>query len=137
MEQNKTIIFERFAQLAAKRLEEKKKFKTKQLKIKSMDDMVIEIRGLSDAELNEVYEFSDKPVEVDRYLIYYASKTLQETAKILVSDGNLKSGDEYKITEIFSSTERNFVARQILELSGATGDAGIEVVNETEEIKNF
>lgn len=136
MSQEKTIMFEKFAQQAARRLEERKKFRREQLKIKSMDDMVIEIRGLSDKEINDCYEFSKDSLEIDRYTMYCASSTLQEMAKILVADGKLKQGQEYTITEMFTSVERNFITKRILELSGVTGDAGVEVVKETEEIKN-
>ena len=132
----KTAVFENFAQQAARRMEEKKKHRKERLKIKSMGDTEIEIRGLSDKELNECFEFSEEPLEVDRYTIYYASQTLQEAAKILISNGTLKQGQEYKIAETFNSVERNFIVKRILELSGASGDAGIEVVSEVEEIKN-
>lgn len=137
MNQDKTIIFEKFAQQAARRLEERKKFRKEQLKITSMEDMVIEIRGLTDKEINDCYEFSENPLEIDRYTIYCASSTLQEMARILVADGKLKQGQEYTITEMFTSVERNFITKRILELSGVTGNAGVEVVKETEEIKNF
>lgn len=136
MDQEKTIIFEKFAQQAARRLEERKKHRKEQLKIKSMDDMVIEIRGLSDKEVNDCYEFSDNALEIDRYTIYCASSTLQEMAKILVTNGDLKPGQEYKITEMFTSVERNFIVKRILELSGVTGDSEIEIIKEGDEIKN-
>ena len=84
----KTAVFENFAQQAARRMEEKKKHRKERLKIKSMGDTEIEIRGLSDKELNECFEFSEEPLEVDRYTIYYASQTLQEAAKILISNIN-------------------------------------------------
>lgn len=134
---NKTIIFERFAQEAAKRLEEKKKFRVEHLKIKSMGDQELEIRGLSDVEFNDCMEFSDNPIEVDRYTMYMASSTLQNAAKIMVNQGKLQAGNEYKITEIFTGVERNFIVRRILALSGVGGEANIEVIKETEEIKNF
>lgn len=133
---DKTLIFEQFAKKAAKRMEERKKQRTEQLKIKSMEDMILEIRGLSDTELNECYEFSDKPIETDRYTIYCASPTLQKAAKLLVEHGTLKAGQEYKITEMFTGVERNFITRRVLSLSGATGEAEIEVIQEIEEVKN-
>ena len=137
MDRNEKIaVFENFAQQAARRMEEKKKLRKERLRIKSMGDTEIEIRGLSDKELNECFEFSEEPIEADRYTIYYASRTLQEAAKILVSNGTLKQGQEYKIAETFNAVERNFIAKRVLELSGASGDAGIEVVKEVEEIKN-
>ncbi len=135
MDQDKNVIFEQFARKARERIEEKKKFKREELIIDSMGGMTMEIRGLSDAELNEIYEFSDDAVETDRYLIFYSSGTLQEAAKIMVADGSLQAGKEYKITEMFTSLERNFIAKRVLTLSGAYGEADIRV-KETEEVKN-
>lgn len=133
---SKVITFEKFAQQAAKRLEERKKHRTEQLRLKDMDDMALDIRGLSDKEISECYEFSDDSLEIDQYTIYCASKTLQEAAKVLVAKGQLEPGQEYKITEMFTSLERNYIAKKILTLSGYLGDARIEVIEETEEIKN-
>lgn len=133
MQNDKTIIFEAFAKKAAQRLEERKKQRTERLLVKSVG-MEVEIRGLSDSELNDCMEFSENSIEVDRYTLYMASSTLQEAAKILKANGTLQQ--EYKITEMFSGAERNFLVRRVLELSGATGDAGIEVIQETEEVKN-
>lgn len=130
---NKIAVFEAFAKKAAQRLEEKKKHRTERLMIKSMD-MEIEIRGLSDTELNDCYEFSDSAIEIDRYTLYMASPTLQEAAKLLVADGTLKQ--EYKIAEMFSSVERSYLVNRVLQLSGAVGEAGIEVIKESEEVKN-
>lgn len=133
---SKEIMFEKFAQQAAKRIEERKKHRKEHLKLKDMDDMVLEIRGLSDKEVSECYEFSEDSLEIDQYTIYCASKTLQEAAKVLVTNGQLKPGQEYKITEMFTATERNYIAKRVLTLSGVLGDTGIEVIEETEEIKN-
>lgn len=134
-DKDRTIIFEQFARKAKERIEARKKFRKEELVISGMDNMVMEIRGISDAELNEIYEFSTDAVEVDRYLIYSASSTLQEAARLMVADGTLQPSKEYKITEMFTSAERNFIAKRILTLSGIYDDAGI-MVKETEEVKN-
>lgn len=134
MGQDKAVIFEQFARKAKERIEERKKFKKETLEIGSIG-MDIEIRGLSDAELNEVYEFSENAVESDKYAIYYASTTLQEAAKIMAADGSLKPGKEYTITDMFTQAERRFIAEHILILSGVNGDVEIKV-KETEEVKN-
>lgn len=133
---NKTVIFEQFARKAKQRLEERKKFKTEKLKIKSMGDEVLEIRGLSDNEISDCMDFSTDSLEVDRYTIYMASVTLQEAARVLVNEGALAPGKEYKITEIFTGAERNFITRRVLQLSGVGGEAEIEVISENEEVKN-
>lgn len=133
MKDDKTAIFEAFAKKAAQRLEERKKQRTMRLQICSMDTE-IEIRGLSDTELADCMEFSDNAAEVDKYTLYMASSTLQEAAGILVESGTLKQ--HYKITEMFTSVERRVLINKVLELSGATGEAEIEVIREGEEIKN-
>lgn len=132
-DKDKVLVFQNFARKAAQRLEERKKMRREKLYVKSIEDEV-EIRGLSDAELNDCMEFSEDPLEVDKYTVYYASPTLQEAGKILVADGTLKQ--EYKIMDMFTTPERRYLVNRVLELSGATGEAGIEPVKETEELKN-
>lgn len=132
-DKDKVLVFQNFARKAAQRLEERKKMRREKLYVKSIEDEV-EIRGLSDAELNDCMEFSEDPLEVDKYTVYYASPTLQEAGKILVADGTLKQ--EYKIMDMFTAQERRYLVNRVLELSGATGEAGIEPVKETEELKN-
>lgn len=134
MGQDKAAIFEQFARKAKERIEERKKFKKETLEIGSIG-MDIEIRGLSDAELNEIYEFSEDAIENDKYAVYYASTTLQEAAKIMAADGSLQPGKEYTITDMFTQAERRFIASRILELSGVNSEAGI-TVKETDEVKN-
>lgn len=135
MDQDKNVIFEEFARKARERIEGKKRFKREELIIDSMGGMTMEIRGLSDAELNEVYEFSGDAVENDKYAIYFASSTLQEAAKVMVAEGSLQTGREYLITDMFTQSERRFIAERILILSGVNGEPGIRV-KETEEVKN-
>lgn len=135
MDQNKVAIFEQFAKKAKEKIEEKKKLHKEELVLGSIG-MDMEIRGLSDAELNEIYEFSDDAVENDKYAVYFASSTLQEAAKIMVQKGSLEKGKEYTITEMFTQVERRFIAERILELSGVGGEADIKI-KEKEEVKNF
>lgn len=134
MEQDKVVIFEQFARKAKERIEERKKFKKEVLEIGS-SGLEIEIRGLSDAELNEVYEFSEDAIENDKYAIYYASTTLQEAAKVMAANGDLQLGKEYQITDMFTQAERRFIAERILILSGVNGDVGIKI-KEIDEVKN-
>lgn len=136
MEQDKTIIFEQFAKKAKERLEERKKMRREILEIAGMDNMGMEIRGLSDAEIAEVYEFSEDALENDKYAIFYASSTLQEAAKVMVAEGTLTAGKEYKITDMFTQAERRFIANRVLILSGVNSEPGIKI-KETEEVKNY
>lgn len=131
--QDKTVIFKAFAKKAAARLEERKKQRTEWLKIQSIDDQ-IQIRGLSDAELQDCFDFSENTIDVDEYTIYMASPTLQEAAKILKAEGTIPQ--EYKIAEMFTLSERNYIAKRVLALSGMDGQANVEVIKENEEIKN-
>lgn len=57
MDKDKVVVFEQFARKAAERLEERKKLRTETLKVKSLGDMEIEIRGLTDAEINDCMDF--------------------------------------------------------------------------------
>lgn len=132
-EKDKALVFQNFARKAAQRLEERKKLRTERLYVGSIEDEV-EIRGLSDAELNDCMEFSDDPAEVDKYTVYYASPTLREAGKLLKENGTLKQ--EYKIMDMFTPVERRYLASRVLELSGALGDADIKPVEEIEELKN-
>lgn len=132
-DKDKALVFQNFARKAAQRLEERKKLRRERLYVKSIEDEV-EIRGLSDAELNDCMEFSEDPLEVDKYTVYYASSTLQEAGKLLVADGTLKQ--EYKIMDMFTAPERRYLVNRVLELSGATGEADIKPVKEMEELKN-
>ena len=134
MEANKVLIFEQFAKKAKERIEARKQMRKEELVIGSIG-MDMEIRGLSDAEVSEVLEFSDDTIEVDKYTIYYASSTLQEAAKVMVQEGSLRPGKEYTIADMFTQAERNFIARPILELSGVGGEADIRI-KEKEEVKN-
>lgn len=133
MDKNKTIVFEQFARKAAERLEERKKLRTERLQVKSIG-MEVEIRGLSDAEMHDCMEFSDDNIEQDRYTLFMASPTLQEAAKILKENGTLQQ--EYKITEMFTAVEQSYMVNRILELSGYKGNPDIEVIKETDEVKN-
>ena len=135
MDQDKVIIFEQFARKAKERIEERKRLHVETLEIESMGGMSMKIRGLSDAELNEVYEFSEDAIENDKYAIFFASSTLQEAATIMVADGDLQPGKEYQITDMFTQAERRFIANRILVLSGVNSEAGIKI-KETDEVKN-
>ena len=133
MDKNKTLVFEQFARKAAERLEERKKLRTEMLRVKSID-MEIEIRGLSDAEMHDCMDFSEDNIEQDRYTLFMASPTLQEATKILKENGTLQQ--EYKITEMFTAVEQSYMVNRVLELSGYKGDPEIEVIKETDEVKN-
>ncbi len=106
MDNNKTVIFQKFARKAKERLEEKKKKRTKQLYVKDVD-MMLTVRGISDEEYAEISEMENMTeIERDKYLLYYACPELQDTAGILVEEGILTEEARYKITDIFLPVDR-------------------------------
>ncbi len=129
----KTMVFEDFAKKALKRIEEKKKFKTKLVRVKDLD-LEIKLRGLTNQEIIECTEYSDEALKNDYYTIYYASETLQELAKYMVEKSMIK--EHCMVCEMFRIVDRNKLVNIIMELSGAIGATSIEEVNEIEEIKN-
>lgn len=133
MQQNNTVIFSDFARRAKEKIEEKKKRNVKKIHIGDCG-LDITIRGLTEQEINDVYEFSDKSLENDKYMIYMASKELQEEAGALVESGIIAK--HYQITEMFSYLDRSRIAEEILMLSGIRGDSTVEVIDEVEEAKN-
>lgn len=133
MQQNNTVIFSDFARRAKEKIEEKKKRNVKKIHIGDCG-LDITIRGLTEQEINDVYEFSDKSLENDKYMIYMASKELQEEAGALVESGTIAK--HYQITEMFSYLDRSRIAEEILMLSGIRGDSTVEVIDEVEEAKN-
>lgn len=143
MDDNKIIIFQEFARKAKERLEEKKKKRTKQLYVGDID-MTLTIHGISDEEYVEITEMENlSEIERDRYLIYYACPELKETAKIMVEEGSLPDSQRFKIAEIFRAVDRTAICREILALSGLSGENSVtdaakqpERISEVEEIKN-
>ncbi len=143
MDNNKTVIFQKFARKAKERLEEKKKKRTKQLYVKDVD-MMLTVRGISDEEYAEISEMENMTeIERDKYLLYYACPELQDTAGILVEEGILTEEARYKITDIFLPVDRTALCREILALSGLLGESSVtgvgnpqDGISEVEEVKN-
>ena len=136
MEKEKNV----FARKAAERIEERKKLRTMRLMVKSVG-MEVEIRGLTEEEIRDCMDFSDESIEVDKYTIYMASPTLQNAAKILDPSMHIATlGEGAKLSmDITLKKGQGYVSadkNKVLELSGMTGDAKIEVIREDEEIKN-
>ena len=143
MDNNKTVIFQKFARKAKERLEEKKKKRTKQLYVKDVD-MMLTVRGISDEEYEEISEMENMTeIERDKYLLYYACPELQDTAGILVEEGILTDEARYKITDIFLPVDRTALCREILALSGLLGESSVtgvgnpqDGISEVGEVKN-
>lgn len=133
MEQNKTVVFEAFAAKARERLEERKKLRTRKLHIKELDQEIT-IRALTDQEVADCNEFSEDSNKNDSYLIYMASKELQEVAALLVADGSIKQ--QYEVVNILSRADKREIATQILDLSGFYEESTVEVIKEGEAVKN-
>lgn len=135
MADDKMLVFNAFAEKAKKRIEERKKYRTRKYYVKSMD-VEITLHGLTEQEISECSEMFESSLESDKYIIYTASPELQEASGLMVFDGSLKETERYKITEMFSYADRNYLAKEILTLSGIYEKAGIEPVDEVKEIKN-
>ena len=131
----KTIIFKEFAEKAKKRIEERKKLKTKQFKVEE-SDVVVTLRGLTEEEISECTNMFESGLENDKYTIYLACRELQEASAIMVQEGSLKENERYKITEMFSLADRTELAKEILVISGVTGESSVKAVSEAEDVKN-
>lgn len=130
--ENKEAIFREFAEKAKKRIEERKKFKTKQVYVEKAD-VNLTLHGLTEEEISECTEMYDSALENDKYTIYLACKELQEASVILVEEGILKENERYKITDMFDLPDRSALTKEILALSGFGGESSIR---EVEEVKN-
>ena len=130
MLENKTITFEKFANKAAKKIEERKKKRVKKLYSSDLEEE-IELRGLSAEEIGECSEYSDNSHEVDRYTIYYASKTLKDLASYMKEKGLIT--DYLDVMDMFSMQDIKKLAEEVLKLSGVFDDTTLK---EVDEIKN-
>ena len=130
MNDNKPILFESFAKKAAAKLQERKKMKTKKLYIGDLDE-TIEIRALTDQEFQDCSEYSDNGIVVDKYTIFYASKTLQDLAATMVEQGVIKK--HLEIMDMFTPADRSALAKEVMKLSGIMDNT---TVKELDEVKN-
>ena len=130
MSDTNTIVFNSFAKKAAAKLQERKKLKTKKLYSGDLDE-TIEIRGLTDQEIQDCAEYSENGIESDKYMIYYASKTLQNLANELVQQEVITK--HLEVMDMFTPADRSQLAKEVMKLSGVT-DA--TTVKELDEVKN-
>lgn len=130
MSDTNTSVFNSFAKKAAAKLQERKKLKTKKLYIGDLDE-TIEIRGLTDQEIQDCAEYSENGIESDKYTIYYASKTLQNLANELVQQEVIAK--HLEVMDMFTPADRSQLAIEVMKLSGVT-DA--TTVKELDEVKN-
>lgn len=133
MDNQNISIFESFVRKAEEKIQEKKKMRKKVLHIGDLDANIT-IRGLSNQEISDCYDFSDDSIENDKYMIYMASKDLQEASKELMNGKAID--DNYKICDMFSISDRGEIATQILKLSGVYDKTSVTEVDEVEETKN-
>ena len=129
----KKEIFRSFAEKARKKLEEKKKQRMEKIHIPDLEE-TITITALTDREFADISEFSEDEIINDKYMIYMSSPELQELAKELKENGDIKN--YYEVVDIFRRADRRKIAKRILEISGIYEESDIEVIKETEEIKN-
>lgn len=122
-------IFASFAKKAMAKIEEKKKRKKKTFYSEELD-MEVEIRGLSSEELMECSEYSESALVVDKYTLYYASKSLQELAGYMMEEGMIEN--HLQVIDIFEVADINYLVKEVLKLSGMTQKSSF---SEVEEIK--
>lgn len=129
----KKEIFRSFAEKARKKLEAKKKQRTEKIHIPDLEE-TITITALTDREFADISVFSEDDTINDKYMIYMSSPELQELAKELKENGDIKN--YYEVADIFRRADRRKIAKRILEISGIYEESDIKVIKETEEIKN-
>lgn len=127
VDKEKILTFKSFADKAVKRMEERKKIKVKRYYIGDLDEEIV-LRGLSSEELNDCLDYSKDTVLVDKYTIYYASKTLQELAEYMVNEGIVK--EHIQIMDMFSPADRTKLANEVLALSGMKDKSTVSDVDE-------
>lgn len=127
VDKEKILTFKSFAEKAVKRMEERKKRKVKRYYIGDLDEEIV-LRGLSSEELNDCLDYSKDIVLVDKYTIYYASKTLQELAEYMVNEGIVK--EHIQIMDMFSPADRTKLANEVLALSGMKDKSTVSDVDE-------
>ena len=103
------------------------RIKVKKYYIGDLDEEIV-LRGLSSEELNDCLNYSEDNVLVDKYTIYYASKTLQELAEYMVNEGIVK--EHIQIMDMFSPVDRTKLANEVLALSGVKGKSTVSDVDE-------
>jgi hypothetical protein len=136
MNADKTRIFQDFAAKAKRRIEERKQFHTKEYYVKDAD-VTLTLHGLTEEEISESFDlFEGGDLERDKYVIYLACRELQQAAEIMAAEGSLSEHERYKITEMFSLSDRRYLAEEVLKLSGVGTDCSVEPVSEVAEIKN-
>ena len=129
VDKGKVLTFKSFAEKAVRKMEERKKIKVKRYYIGDLDEEV-ELRGLSSEEINDCLNYSQDSVLVDKYTIYYASKTLQELAEYMVSENIIKT--HLQVMDMFSYVDRTKLANEVLDLSGVKDKS---TVSDVEELK--
>lgn len=133
MDGNKVMVFESFAKKAAAKIEARKKMRTEKLYIGDLDE-TIEIRAVTDQEVQDCIEFSDLEIEQDKYMIYLASKTLQDLAEEMIKQGLIEK--HLEVMEMFSAVDRRALSKEILKFSGFNEGSTVKPIHELDEVKN-
>lgn len=129
MDQEKILNFQSFAKKAVEKIEARKKQKKKRLYIGDLKEE-IEIRALTDQELADCLEYSEDDYVNDKYIMYYASDTLQELADYMKKEEMIQ--EHLEVCDCISKVDRNKIVNEILTLSGWVGET---TVKELDEVK--
>lgn len=133
--ENKKMVFADFARKAAEKIEAKKVRRKRTLYLPDFGEKIT-VRGLSVQEWTEVSELFEKSREQDMYVIYMASRELQELAAVMVENGTLQDTERYRVCDMFGYADIRYIANEIIELSGIMDETNIQVLDEVEETKN-
>lgn len=133
MDGNKVMVFESFAKKAAAKIEARKKMRTEKIYVGDLDE-TIEIRAVTDQEVQDCIEFSNLDIEQDKYMIYLASKTLQDLADEMVKQGLIEK--HLEVMEMFSAVDRRALSKEILSFSGFNDESTVKPIQELDEVKN-
>ncbi len=130
MDKEKMETFAAFARKAKEKIEERKKVRKAVMHVGDIG-FDITLRGLSDQEIDECAKYSEDDFINDKYTVYFASSTLQELARYMKENGQIRN--ELEVMDMFSKSDRKALAHKVLELSGIYDNT---TVNEVDELKN-
>lgn len=124
-------IFNDFARRAKEKIEAKKKFRTKEVKLNDFDGITITLKGMTEEQIMECMDHSADDIENDKYMVYSSSKELQELACYMQENGMIK--EHMEIMDIFNNADRKLLANEVLTLSGINDKTTVSMVD---EVKN-
>lgn len=126
--------FTSFVQKAKQKLEERKKQQTVDIYVKELDEKLT-FRAITENEFAEIMEtYADESLKQDKYCMYTSCKQLQDLAVELVKENTIN--EHIEVIDMFKRADRTKIVQEILKISGIYEEADVEILSETEEVKN-